>query len=117
MKVIDLLNKIANKENLPKRIKYKGIVYGLKGTLYINDDETDRLMDFLYADFRNLNDEIEIIEDEEIDIQEIEELKELKYTDSYLAKDIVKPETIEEINHKITQILQWAKQIDNKIKK
>ena len=74
MKIIDLLNRIANKENLPKRIKYKGIVYGLKGTLYINDDETDRLMDFLYADFRNLNDEIEIIEDEEIDIQEIEEL-------------------------------------------
>lgn len=74
MKVIDLLNKIANKEDLPKRIKYKSVIYGLKGTLYINDDETDRFMDFLYADFRNLNDEVEIIEDEEIDIQEIEEL-------------------------------------------
>lgn len=64
--IIELLNKIANKEGLPERIKYKGVIYGLKGTLYINDNETDRLMDFLYADFRNLNDEVEILEDEEI---------------------------------------------------
>lgn len=62
MKVIDLLNKIANGEEVPK-IKYD------KHILKYNKDEKrfideNRLNSFYEIDFSELNDEVEIIEEE-----------------------------------------------------
>lgn len=67
MKVIDLLNKIANGEEVPKKIKYLNIIY--KATYRPNGDL------FQYVDITNdeeyfsyycvplrLNDEVEVIE-------------------------------------------------------
>ena len=67
MKVIELLNRIANKEELPKKIRFNNIewnrVYGEKNVCYIDEYDNDFFLHF----FRNnldftLNDEIEIIE-------------------------------------------------------
>ena len=67
MKVIELLNRIANKEELPKKIRFNNIewnrVYGKKNVCYIDEYDNDFFLHF----FRNnldftLNDEIEIIE-------------------------------------------------------
>lgn len=66
MKVIDLLNKIANGD-IPKKIKYKDLEYracgnGISGfTDYANDD--DRYCFSAHIGVKTLNDEVEIIED------------------------------------------------------
>lgn len=63
MKVIDLLIKIANGEEVPKRIKYNDVIYWYDET---DDNEIARYVDihneWLFGD-AYLNDEIEIIED------------------------------------------------------
>ena len=63
MKVIDLLNKIANGEDVPKKIGYK--IFELKRTksddvkrLYVDEQDC-----FFPADYNfSLNDEVEIID-------------------------------------------------------
>ena len=76
MKVIDLLNKIANGEEVPKVIKYNDTRYLFRSYDYkeidINGDYIDENSSFIeQIDFYKLNNEIEIIEEE----QDIEELK------------------------------------------
>ena len=63
IKVIDLLNKIANGEEVPKKIKYEGIEYThIDNYCYV--DKNSRLLSYeIYAEQHRLNDEIEIIED------------------------------------------------------
>ena len=79
MKIIDLLNKIANGEEVPKKIRYKNKIfehwdngniqdYWHKGNKSLFDDFID------CSRYTDLNDEIVILdeEDEFIDIEEIE---------------------------------------------
>ena len=61
MKIIDLLNKIANGEEIPGKIKYDRKIYHYGN--YIKWYISDNLWDELFIDKNNLNDEIEIIED------------------------------------------------------
>ena len=67
MKIIDLLNKIANGENI-KNIKYQNHIYE-----YCNGDYKEKINGVYYSnwlfaneiiDLSNLNDEVEIIEEE-----------------------------------------------------
>ena len=83
MKVIDLLNKIANGEEVPKKIRFNNIkwnrVYGEKNVYYIDEYDNDFFLHF----FRNnldftLNDEVEIIEED----KKIEKFKFGKIEDS-----------------------------------
>ena len=80
IKIIDLLNKIANGEALPKKIRYERFIWILGKTASKN---TDYQMEgnpeqFLFSNYilsilvECLNDEIEILED---NTEEIEELK------------------------------------------
>ena len=63
IKIIELLNKTANGEELPKKIKYES-VFELQDGLYLSiDDNTCRFADYLWCDFSNINDEVEILED------------------------------------------------------
>ena len=66
MKVIDLLNKIANGEEVPEKIKYYGCIYELKDRNYeyynYKDNEGNYLEDEWFLT-NILNDELEIIED------------------------------------------------------
>lgn len=63
MKIIDLLNKIANGEEVPKKIKYNNIDYFWCNQCKIYERFEDGSKD-LYNDLDNLNDEVEIIEEE-----------------------------------------------------
>ena len=108
MKVIDLLNKIANGEEVPKKIKYDDDVY-IHGDnyCYFCEETNEILSQNIYAEFSRLNDEIEIIEEN----NKIEKLKknrkiggcidgEYFYEELYDTEDIVNKigELIDKIN-------------------
>ena len=59
MKIIDLLNKIANGEEVPKKLKIKKWEYNGE-----NENLKYELFDRLFEEDFELNDEIEIIEEE-----------------------------------------------------
>lgn len=67
MKVIELLNRIANEEELPNKIRFNNIewnrVYGEKNVCYTDEYDNDFFLHFFKnnLDF-TLNDEVEIIE-------------------------------------------------------
>lgn len=70
MKIIELLNKIANGEEVPKKIKYKITkrTYNKEDKDYTRDDgELGSYYLFQCINSLHLNDEIEIIEDKEIE--------------------------------------------------
>ena len=65
MKVIDLLNKIANGEEVPKKIKYENDIYiHIDNYCYYCDETNLILSDRVFAEYSKLNDEIEIIEED-----------------------------------------------------
>ena len=73
IKVIDLLNKIANGE-YPKKFKYNDKIYEYKriiqGTGYVTDGYDWFNSDIYIDDWDNLNDTVEILEEQQdIDIQ------------------------------------------------
>lgn len=87
LRIIDLINKIANNEELPKKIKYNDEIYILEddedgvfeffkykttnyGKYNINGDRLGKIL-FLDNHYMHFNDEVEIIE-------EINKLKEMK---------------------------------------
>jgi hypothetical protein len=83
MKVIDLLNKIANGEEVPKKIKYNDEIreYVHKYRDYVNPNSDKYFLFFSImrkgkgSDFANaLNDEVEIIEDTPKEDKRIEKL-------------------------------------------
>ena len=76
MKVIDLLNKIANGEEVPKKIKknweYEYKYDGFRNEYHYMNHENKRF-DEEWLIFSIINDEIEILDEEEF--EDIEELK------------------------------------------
>ena len=66
MKIIDLLNKIANGEEIPKTFEYNNYIFNLGDDNRYRDQEDDYLSDSIRYDFENLNEEIKIIEYEKI---------------------------------------------------
>ena len=75
MKIIELLNKIANGEEVPKKIKYKNIEYEYEDIGYYNK-QRGYLFDGYYVD-GILNDEVEILDKE----NKIEKLSILTFSD------------------------------------
>ena len=70
IKIIDLLNKIANDEEVPKKIKYKDNVYYLgKNMVDLHTYQTEgsnttrKLSLIIDNEYLNLNDEVEILEE------------------------------------------------------
>ena len=63
MKVIDLLNKIANGEEVPEKFKFADQIFTVQGS-YIEDEDGDSIFDSMCTDFSNINEEIEIIEED-----------------------------------------------------
>ena len=114
IKVIDLLNKDANGEDVPKKIKYYNEYY------ILNEDTTSienlYLIDgalvgwFNHNNFSS-NSQVEIIEEQEkIDIQNIEDIKDVFIENSTCGEDV------KYLARKYNEILKWAKQLDKKIK-
>lgn len=69
IKVIDLLNKMANGEEMPQLIKFNGYVYDKLGCEYymLNDRDITLFGNILDTNGKYLNDEVEIIEDKKIE--------------------------------------------------
>ena len=126
IKVIDLLNKIANGEEVPIEIEYRNKRYILnrtckqyyekgKGSYLDNKLAFKNTIEYeFYGDF--LNDEVKIIEgqiieeQEEIDIQQLIELENYKDTEYYDCRDIQTNRGM------INLLVQAVKQLDKKIK-
>ena len=69
MKIMDLFNKIANGEEIPKKIKYGNMIfeYNEKNANYVMiDDDTQYFLDWVALTIDGLNDEVEIIEEKKI---------------------------------------------------
>ena len=104
MKVIDLINMMNNKEELPERmIINKRIFHSnvFKSMIYEEDCNTDIWM-AIKLQHIGLDDTVKLIEDE-VDIEDIEELAE----DRYIVTDVLK---------KINELVQAVKQINKKVK-
>ena len=77
MKVIDLLNKIAKGEEVPKKIVWHEVVFDYIDGDYFNDNGCSlfRHDEDIYSLLNMLNDEVEVIEEEkEIEVEDIEEM-------------------------------------------
>lgn len=70
IKIIELLNKIANGEELPKSIKYYGFIWQLHNGNYVENGQR-MLEDYLANGIvESLNDYVEILEDNTEEIEE-----------------------------------------------
>lgn len=118
IKVIDLLNKIANGEEVPEKIKYEDNIYTYfkKTEDYINYADEDEWygQTLLFAVMLNhkineiLDAKVEIIEkQQDIDIQEIEEIE---------APMNGNAQIIDNRTYTINQLVQAVKQLDKNIK-
>jgi len=119
MKVIDLLNKIANGEKVPKRIRVDRINYIFDEIerFYHRDNEPKEDLlalgeDYSTWDFLNWN--VETIEDQTIDIDSMVEVKLIQK--NYLDMD--KNELTDEINKNrvtINKLVQAVKHLNKEI--
>ena len=134
MRIIDLLNKIANREEVPEKIKWNNAIFILKtdamdGHLYYEEIDGIKSLVSTLKTMVDLNDEIEIIEEpEEIDIQAIEEIGLMLGWALVSEEETIEKQkdsinfTLDFFGKKINEIaemqnkqLQVIKQIDNKL--
>jgi plasmid rolling circle replication initiator protein Rep len=93
MKIIDLLNKIAKGEEVPKKIRYADEIFTFDNKTYVNEDGEDLFSD-MYNWLNDLSIKLEIIEEQK-EITGIDMKMYHGYQDSSLIPDIV--QTINEI--------------------
>ncbi len=81
IKIIDLFNKIANDEEVPKKIKYFGEIYEYSEDMKFYYQNGFSMYRDFFTEGNCLNDEVEIIEEE----KEIEKIGKIYdgFTDSY----------------------------------
>ena len=98
MKVIDLLNKIANGEEVPERIifYYNEFYYDKDNLKYRNVDKNkDNLFEHIgFYKGLVLNDEVEIIED-----KKIKKINKLLYREDYATQNACIDDIIRQFNH------------------
>lgn len=91
MKLIDLFNKIANGEEVPKEIKIDGIEYKIVNPAYpymYKDNSGNELEDNIHYITRFLDKEVEIIEEP----KEIEKLEKRVISENYMIENKNAPE-------------------------
>ena len=122
MKVIDLLNKIANGEKLPETIKYRSGIYhkfNQSGYFYAKSWEEETLLDNIQCT-SDLTEKIEIIDpiEEEKEIEEIEfdEIDEMTDFDIYFYPEC-SDDSKENFKNKINELIRNQKKIIDKLKK
>ena len=121
IKVIDLLNKIANGEEVPEKIKFEGDILkydrGIQDYKGILRTGSGSFFNYLFVNRSTslfINDTVEIIEEqEEIDIQSIEEMPKILFLGTE-KNDLMK--VLNDIIDNQNLQLQAVKQLDKKIK-
>lgn len=108
MKVIDLIIKQYNNEDMPKHIKINRLNYTYNNNRKTYESEYGEFMSF---DFTNnvLNMQVELIENE-IDIDNIEELDTYETVETYDWQDV------DTNRMTINELVQAVKQLDKKIR-
>ena len=117
IKIIDLFNKIANGEEVPKEISFDGhsCRYDEECSDYFSDDkfifaDTYFLFKAIFKDGKNhLNDEVEILDEED----EFEDIKEIG-SDDTIGLDVC--ESFEFLEEKINQLIKNQKKIIERLK-
>ncbi len=100
MKVIDLLNKIANGEEVPNEIKKDGMIYIYQeGIDYINKETSKWLMNDYYITEENLNEKVEIIEEDK-EIKKID----FKTAETQKEKNRVMKDKINELVREVNKL-------------
>ena len=122
IKIIDLLIKIANGNDMPLSFRYEGIVWVLKGGRYYQEvnDEVELEKWFEKYLFKSLNEEIEIIEeDKEIEKIEFDEIDEMTDYDIYSYPEC-EDDSKENFKNKINELIRNQKiliKLVNELKK
>ena len=114
IKVIDLLNKIANGEEAPKWIRFHGLDFEfdeLEREYSHNDNDLDMTMDGLK--YSQLNDYAEILEDNTEEIAELDE--DWTYIEGQIEK--IWSESELELVNKINELVRAVNELRNKINK
>lgn len=117
IRVIDLLNKIANGEEVPKKIKYNDDEYIHIGNYcYFCEETNEILSQNTYAEFSRLNDEVEILDEEEFET--IDELL-IEYDDGDIGinKKYISSQQSEIFAKSINQLIKNQKKIIQKLNK
>lgn len=120
IKVIDLINKIDNKEELPQKVKFEKEIYEYdkKRKDYINkyDDWTSQTLLYRVMSTHFISEllecEVEIIEDEEeIDIQNIDIIRDYRTSEDVLYND-----NFEDFRGTINELIKAVKQLDKNMR-
>lgn len=109
MRIIDLLNKIANGENIPKKIKYRNDIYEYDGGFdFVRDNiEHPYFAENYCNDYEDLNSELEIIEEN----TKIEKLGWVDYNAKFTHKDFNRE--FRNIANKIDEIIDKLNEMEN----
>jgi hypothetical protein len=114
MKIIDLLNKVSNGEEVPKNIKIDGInyIFDERENFYYRDNASreDLLVlgkDYSTLDFLNWN--VELIEEDTIDIEGIEKIENEVMRDDWRYY-------VPLFFNKINELVQAVKQLNIELK-
>ena len=117
IKLIELLNKIVNGEDLPKKIKIQEYVFELSKDYehyYYNEDV--EITHLINHNFSNLNDEVEILEDNTEEIEELECEESKMYCDTQLIES-TKTAKQEDIIDKINELVKAVNKLRKENKK
>ena len=113
MKIIDLLNKIANKEEIPKKFKVNNHTWEWNVHSYQNELSGEFAVTGFRYDLSNLNDEIEIIEESQ-DHKIPEKLKICVniYDEIMINNEVYSERQVREVADKINEILDYLEEIE-----
>lgn len=114
MKIIDLLNRIANNDDVPRMIKYQHNIYIYIGNYMYQGYKKDGLILKICIDAVSLNEEVEIIEEskEEIEKLYLEEKENILIDDLSIFQHSVH-KSINNIEHKINEIIDYINKKDS----
>ena len=97
IKIIDLLNKIANKEEVPQKIRIGALDMYWDGSVYWDEDGESQFCEVIGSSEYGLNREVEIIEEE----KEIEKI--------YVIEDSL--EGLIKINNKLSEVIDTVNEL------
>lgn len=107
IKIIDLLNKIANDEEVPEKIMYDTCLYTCDKITRTYYDEEDRTLWESY-NFKILNDEVEILNEAKED-----KIQKIYHCETSLTQNEVKIFMTENLNQMVDKINELIDEINN----